>query len=140
MSTNQSTNDDLDRAIGTTIDRLKSLRIDALAFLIAPAGEHAHAIELLTEHLHALLIEQRRRLAPEQHPMADAYGESTMQRISDALTEIDHIRKEVRGVRSLSCLHKHVASPSINRTEGDALASALDMIEIRAQAVRRLFP
>lgn len=140
MSTNQSTNDDLDRAIGATIDRLKSLRIDALAFSIAPAGEHAHAIELLTEHLHALLIEQRRRLAPEQHPMADAYGESTMQRISDALTEIDHIRRAVRGVRGLSCLHKHVAAPSINRTEGDALAEALDEIEIRAQAVWRLFP
>lgn len=140
MSTNQSTNDDLDRAIGATIDRLKSLRLDALAFAIAPAGEHAHAIELLTEHLHALLIEQRRRLAPEQHPMSNAYGESTMQRISDALTEIDHIRKAVRGVRSLSCLHKHVAAPSINRTEGDALAEALDEIEIRSQAVRRLFP
>lgn len=134
-STKQSTSP-LAQAIDDTLRHLNGLRISTTAFLAT--GSDAHAAELLTEHLHKLLDEQARLLV--RGPMADAYGESTMQRISDALKEIDHIRKEVRGVRTISALNHHVLNPSINRTEGDALAAALDAIEIRASAVSRLFP
>lgn len=144
-STNQST-DQLAKAIDDTVRHLNSLRINMSAIIVT--GSDGHAAELLTEHLHKLLDEQALALARGSRPMfvvgdapmADAYGESTMQRISDALKEIDHIRKEVRGVRTISALHRHVANPSINRSEGDALAAALDAIEIRAAAVSRLFP
>lgn len=140
-NTTTSTLDDLATAIDRTVAHIRAMRNErTTSAMLASVSNDQHPEELLTEHLHKLLDEHARRFAPEPRPMEVAYGESTMQRISDALTEIDIIRKEVRGVRSISALNKAVANPSINRIEADAIANALDTTEIRLAAVWRLFP